>query len=250
MNNRRDFIKNSALALGATIIGQQAVQAETLSVKSKISIKQNDIILFQGDSITDHSRKRANLDANSTEAMGTGYAMIAASTLLNQFADKNIKIFNRGISGNKVPQLQERWQADCLDLQPTILSIMIGVNDYWHKRNGNYSGSAQLYKEQYQKLIDSTLEKFPNLKLIIGEPFAVKNVKHVDDSWFPEFAAYQEASKEIADEFKASFIPYQKSFDKALKIANGHYWTTDGVHTTLAGANLMAKNWLESISIK
>lgn len=244
MNNRRTFIKSSILALGATALGHDDSHAATLASKTKITIRQNDIILFQGDSITDNGRNRESAVPNDTQALGRGYAMLAASAMLNKYADKNIKIYNRGISGHKVPQLQDRWQADCIDLAPSILSILIGVNDYWHKRNGNYSGSAQLYKEQYQKLLDSTLKQLPQVRLIIGEPFAVKNVKHVDDSWFPEFATYQQAARDIAKEYSAILLPYQDIFDKAAHRAPGDYWTTDGVHTSAAGADLMAQNWV------
>lgn len=244
MNNRRTFIKSSVLALGATVLANQVSKAAPLVTKNKLEIKQNDIILFQGDSITDNGRAKDNLLPNDIQALGRGYAMLAASAMLNKYAKKNLKIYNRGISGHKVPQLQDRWQADCIDLAPSVLSILVGVNDYWHKRSGNYSGTAQLYKEQYQKLLDTTLERFPQLRLIIAEPFAVKNVKHVDDSWFPEFAHYQEVASDIAKEYKAVFLPYQSIFDTACKRAPGDYWTTDGVHTSAAGADLMAKNWL------
>src|SRR5690606_5931317 len=115
------------MTVGAAVAGTSLLNAaETNTVAApKISVKQNDIILFQGDSITDHTRKRDNSEANNLDALGRGYAMVAAGTLLNKFADKNITIYNKGISGNKVPQLDARWQEDCLDLQPAILSILI-----------------------------------------------------------------------------------------------------------------------------
>src|SRR5690606_13709360 len=248
MSNRRLFLKQSALSIGATLASGSLLKAEGLTAKkSGIEIKENDTILFQGDSITDASRKRDTALPNDIAGMGRGYALIAASVLLNKFAEKNLKIYNRGISGNKVPQLDARWQTDCLDLKPNILSILVGVNDYWHKRNGKYEGSAESYHEQYRKLLDRTLQEFPHVKLIIGEPFGVKNVKHVDDSWFPEFAQYQQAARDIAKEYKAIFIPYQSIFDEAEKRNSGAYWTSDGVHYTLAGANLMAESWLATV---
>lgn len=244
MDNRRTFIKSSVLALGATALGNYNAKATTSLLGGKLDIKQNDVILFQGDSITDNGRSRDNGTANDLQALGRGYAMLAASAILNKYADKNVKVYNRGISGHKVPQLQDRWQADCIDLMPSVLSILIGVNDYWHKRDGKYAGTAQLYKEQYQKLLDSTLEKLPHVKLIVGEPFAVRNVKYVDESWFPEFNLYQQAARDIAKEYKAILLPYQDIFDKACQRAPGSYWTTDGVHTSAAGADLMAKHWV------
>ena len=248
MNNRRDFLKKSLATVGTTLIGSQIIKAEAAVAKSKkIQIKQNDIILFQGDSITDHGRNRDILRSNDLNGLGKGYAQVAAGALLNKFADKNIQVYNRGIGGNKVPQLQERWQKDCIDLKPNILSILIGVNDYWHKRDGKYEGTAQSYKIQYRTLLDSTLKVLPNVQLIIGEPFGVLGVKYVNESWYPEFADYQTAARDIAKEYNAILIPYQSVFDKASKKANGAYWAYDGVHTTPAGINLMAEAWLNCI---
>jgi lysophospholipase L1-like esterase len=246
MKDRRSFLKQSLAALGTTVIGSNLAQAESFALKeSKIQLEKNDIILFQGDSITDHGRSRDRLGPNDVDGMGKGYAAHAARTLLHKHAAKNLQIYNRGIGGHKVPQLIERWQTDCLDLKPTVLSLLIGVNDYWHKRNGNYSGSAAEYKSQYQKMLDLTLQHFPNIKLIIGEPFGIKDVQHVDNSWYPEFGDYQRISKEIANEYKAVFIPYQSIFDKAEKEADGKYWAYDGVHTSMAGISLMAESVLQ-----
>jgi lysophospholipase L1-like esterase len=83
--------------------------------------------------------------------------------------------------------------------------------------------------------------------LIICEPFGVKGVKAVDDKWYPEFLDYQKAAREIAAQFGAVFIPLQGIFDEAQKQAPGSYWTGDGVHPSLAGAQLMAEAWLNVV---
>ncbi len=95
-----------------------------------------------------------------------------------------LKIFNRGVSGNKVYQLAERWQADCLDLKPNVLSILIGVNDYWHKHKHNYDGTLEKYEGDYRALIKRTKDALPEVRLILCEPFTLK-VGAVDDTWFP-----------------------------------------------------------------
>lgn len=247
MESRRAFLAKSLLTIGATAVGAKTILAKEMNEKptGKISIQPNDVILFQGDSITDAGRKKDSLAANDTAAFGNGYAMIAASQLLNNYADKNIQVYNRGISGNRVPDLLDRWEKDALELKPTILSILIGVNDFWRTKDSGASNSPAQYKQQYQQLLERTLKANPNVKLIIGEPFGVKGVKHVTDDWYPEFLGYQQASKEIAKEFNGVFLPYQSVFDKAASRGDGGYWTTDGVHTSLAGANLMAQAWLE-----
>ena len=252
---RRDFLKTasigSLLLMGAPQILSaatgQALNSASVSASAKIALSQDDIILFQGDSITDSGRKRDNPEPNNSAALGNGYAFLAASALLKKHADKNLKIYNKGISGNKVYQLAERWDADCLELKPTVLSILIGVNDYWHKHNGKYDGTSKKYTDDLTALLDRTRQKLPEVKLIIAEPFAVKGVKAVDDTWYPEFDEYRVAAASIAKRFAAVYIPYQKVFDEAQKTAPGKYWTGDGVHPSAAGAELMAEAWLTAV---
>jgi len=249
METRRKFLAKSMLALGAATVASNSILAaeSTNKAAGKIKINQNDIILFQGDSITDAGRKREELSPNNTSGFGSGYAMIAASVLLNKFADKNVKVYNRGISGNRVPDLQKRWDTDAIALKPTILSIHIGVNDFWRTIDQGAKNTPQQYKQQYKELLDTTLSALPNVQLIIGEPFGVNGVKAVTDAWYPDFIGYQDAAKEIAKEFNATFLSYQSVFDKAATRGSGDYWTTDGVHTSLAGSNLMAQAWLDLI---
>jgi len=249
MFKRRDFLKTTALTATLAISIPDIVKAAMPENAWKLKLKHSDIILFQGDSITDAGRKKASTDANTADNLGFGYALHASATILVKNAKDKIKIYNKGISGNKVYQLAERWEDDCLNLQPNILSILIGVNDYWHKHNGKYNGTVFIYENDFRALLERTLEKLPNLKLVIGEPFALKDVKAVDDSWYPEFDEYRIASKKIAKEFGAIFVPYQSVFDEALKSAPGVYWTADGVHPSLAGAKLMANAWLNATNL-
>ena len=245
---RRNFIKKAALgSLLAVSIPDIISAALPAKKETKLTLKKGDVILFQGDSITDAGRKKDEMGYNNAGALGSGYAMLAGASLLKKYAELDLKIYNRGISGNKVYQLAERWDADCLGLKPDILSILIGVNDIWHKLTGNYNGTIDIYRNDYIALLERTKKALPNVKLIVCEPFAIPGVKAVDDKWYPEFYDYQKAAREIADKFDAVFIPLQKIFDSALKEAPGSYWTPDGVHPTLAGAQLMASAWRKAI---
>jgi lysophospholipase L1-like esterase len=246
MIKRRDFIRNTSLASLAAISLPEIVNA-AMPKSPVIKLNKDDIILFQGDSITDAGRKKDDDGYNNATILGSGYALQTAAELLLHQADKNLKIYNRGISGNKVYQLADRWDKDCLTIKPTVLSILIGVNDFWHKHDGRYNGTIEVYQNDLKALLTKTKAALPNVKLIIGEPFAVNGIKAVKDSWYPDFDTYRFAAKEIAQEFNAIFIPFQKVFDEAQKVAPGVYWTLDGVHPTLAGAKLMSQAWLKAV---
>lgn len=240
--DRRKFLKTaafgSAMALSIPQIVSAAVDKD--KIKKKVSLSKNDVVLFQGDSITDMGRDRSRKGANDNRGLGPGYTFIAASQLLLKNPDKDLKIYNRGISGNVVPQLAERWQEDCIDLKPNILSILIGVNDYWHTLSGNYKGTIETYRDSYKALLERTMKALPNVKLIIGEPYAIPGVKAVDKSWFPTFDKYRQVARDMAESYNAVFIPYQHIYEEAIKKAPASYWTPDGVHPNTAGDGLMA----------
>ncbi|WP_211483044.1 SGNH/GDSL hydrolase family protein [Fodinibius roseus] len=209
------------------------------------AIPRDGIILFQGDSITDAGRNRNDEGPNT--GLGGGYAFLATAELRKSLAARNISCYNRGISGNKVFQLSGRWQEDALSLAPDLLSILIGVNDYWHTLN-DYDGTVEVYKQDFRKLLRRTKEQLPEVTLVIGEPFVVLEGSSVNrEQWMPDFRAYQKAAREIAREFDAGFIPYQSVFDEASKAVAPTYWTADGVHPTLAGSQLMAEAWLQTV---
>ncbi len=248
-NTRREFIKKATFGTIAAISIPEILSAAAPKGKIKeIKLQKDQVILFQGDSITDSGRNREDTGYNTASNLGTGYPLLAGAALLNKYEAFDLRIFNKGISGNKVFQLAERWDKDCLDLKPDVLSILIGVNDIWHKLTGNYNGTIDIYRKDYSALLERTMKVLPDVKLIICEPFAVKGVKAVDDTWYPEFDEYRKAAREIARQYKASFIPFQSIFDEAQKRAPGSYWTGDGVHPTLAGAQLMAKAWMKTIA--
>ncbi len=247
---RRNFLKNAAVGTLATLALPQIVSAAFTeeNIAKKITLNKDDVVLFQGDSITDWGRDHSSTTFNTTQALGSGYALIAAGQLLLNYPEKNLKIYNKGVSGNKVYQLADRWDADCLALKPNVLSIHIGVNDFWHTLLNGYTGTIDTYITDYHKLLDRTKQALPDIKLIICEPFALKGVKAVDDKWYPTFDLFRKAARDIANEYNAAFVPYQAAFDKALELAPASYWNLDGVHPSVAGEALMAQTWMKVVT--
>lgn len=203
-------------------------------------------ILFQGDSITDAGRDKAQYYANNAAGMGTGYVHMAAATLLEKYPEKHIRIYNRGISGHKVFQLAGRWDDDALNLKPDVLSILIGVNDFWHTLTGGYNGTVEVYENDLRALLKRTKDALPKTRIILCEPFVVDGGTAVgDERWKTVFPAYRVSCKKLAAEFKTGFVPFQREFDSVLPKGGAAYWCPDGVHPSLAGAKLMANAWLK-----
>ncbi len=254
--SRRRFLGHTMAAAGAGLATFSAFSTSGCSTSARRSaggaarglIGEGNVVLFQGDSITDAGRDRKREDtANDVRALGGGYVHFIAAHLLAERADANLRIYNRGISGHKVFQLAERWDKDCLALKPNVVSILIGVNDIWHKLNGQYDGTIEIYEKDYRALLERTRRELPGVKLVICEPFVLR-CGAVNEKWFPEFDGFRAAAKRVAADFGTVFVPFQSAFDEATKKAPPAHWAGDGVHPTMAGACLMARTWLAAVS--
>ncbi len=243
---RRQVLRASAGLLGAGLAGCQSTPSSGRS--SAPMLTSGATVLFQGDSITDSGRSRETADQpNDPAALGGGYAWLAAAGLLTSHQDLGLSVYNRGISGNKVHQLAARWDNDCFSLQPDVLSILIGVNDIWHSRGGNYDGTVEVYERDYDALLGRTTKALPKVRLVVCEPFILP-CGAVDDSWQPEFDTYRAAARRVADAHGAAWVGFHTMFEQAREIAPAETWARDGVHPTQAGSALMAQEWLRVVT--
>ncbi len=199
-------------------------------------------ILFQGDSITDTGRNRTDAAANSASALGAGYPLLVASAVLKTNAGAGLRFYNRGVGGDRVPDLAARWQRDAIALAPDVLSVLVGVNDYWHTRTKGYTGTVSDYESGYVALLEETRRALPEVRLVVLEPFVMK-VGSVDASWFPEFDQRRAAAERVARRIGATFVPLQSHFNDLTSTAPPQYWAADGVHPTLAGHEVIAERW-------
>ena len=243
--SRRRFLQSTVLAgAAAASVALPRVAAAAEGAK----LESGGVILFQGDSITDAGRNRQAAGPNDRAGLGNGYPLLLAAQLLADHPEVGLKIYSRGISGNKVPDLAARWQEDAIGLKPAILSILIGVNDIWHKLAGRYDGSVEDYETGYRALLKETLEKLPGVCLVVCEPFVLR-CGAVTEQWFPEFDQRRAVAKKLAKELGLVFAPFQAAFDEAIKKAPPAYWAGDGVHPTMAGHALMARVWRETVGV-
>jgi acyl-CoA thioesterase I len=204
------------------------------------------VILFQGDSITDTGRNRDIALPNHGAALGSGYANHIAATLLHRHPSAKLQFYNRGISGNRVVDLYARWRSDAINLKPTAISILIGVNDTWHGFGSNNGVEVERYAQVYRMLLEYTRQQLPTVQFILCEPFVLP-CGVVQPAWQAEMRARQEVVKTLASEFDAYFVPFQSQFDRVVNMPTPEYWAGDGVHPSPAGHHLMAECWLQTV---
>lgn len=201
-------------------------------------------ILFQGDSITDAGR-----NYQEDIWMGCGYPVMVAGRLGYEHPGK-YSCINKGISGNRVVDLYARWKADCLNLKPDVISILIGVNDVWHEVSYQNGVDVDKYERMYDMLLTETREVLPNVKLMILEPFVLKGPATTEawDIFQTEVSKRSDAARRIAQKHNAIFVPLQKAFDEVCKNTPVTDWLMDGVHPTAAGHALITDQWLKAFT--
>ena len=203
-------------------------------------------ILFQGDSITDAGRDRG---ARNGVSLGKGYPNLIGARL-GMDAPGQYEFLNFAVGGDRVVDVYARIKRDCWNHEPDVISILVGVNDVWHNYgdNGSNGVDTQRYTRVYDMLIADTKARFPDAKIMILEPFALKGSGN--EEYWEEFDAdvrdHAAAAKALAEQHGLIFVPLQEKLNAACALAPASYWLRDGVHPAPAGHQLIADAWMEA----
>ena len=208
-----------------------------------MELHTNDLILFQGDSITDAGRNKED-----PTHLGTGYAKITASILGARHPELSLRFLNRGVSGNRTKDLVERWQNDCVSIRPDVLSVMIGINNVWRRYDRNDPTDVATFEAEYRTILVQSREAGIR-KIMLLEPFIVP----VSEDWEvrrEDLDPKIQVVRCLAREFQAQLIALDGIFAAACTLAPPEYWAPDGVHPTTAGHGLIADAWLNATGIR
>ncbi len=199
-------------------------------------------IVFFGDSVTDAERDYQKEEGIC--AYGFGYVMQIAGKLLAE-APENYQILNKGINGNKIVDLYARAKMHVWSHKPDVISVLVGVNDVWHDFWG-HGVEIERYEKVYSSFIEETKERLPDTKIILCEPFVLHGTT-TDENYegFQRVKDYAKVVKKLAEKYDLPFLPLQEKFDEAAAKHGAKYYSVDGVHPEVAGAALIAAEWLK-----
>lgn len=212
-------------------------------------MEDGKIILFQGDSVTDCNRMRETEQTwNKMHRMGDGYAFIVKAELNARHPEKDYKILNKGMAGNRLRDLFARIQDDAISYKPDILSILIGINEVWCKINANGVCEPKRFEAVYRLMLEEIKDKLPDTKIVLLEPFTVpaKEMKDGYDAWRIPLEPLQEVIARLASEFDCIYVPLQQKMLEMCKLAEPEHWLWDGIHATEAGHRIIADEWLNA----
>ena len=198
-------------------------------------------ILFQGDSITDAGRDKRNY-----HELGAGYPKFAAEYIRADFPETDFEFINFGISGNRTDQLFDRLYADGIAFQPDIISILIGINDVWHRHGSVRIETTDAQIETNYRAILERLRRQTNAKIVILCPFLLDAEDKED--WRGEVDRVIAIVRRLAEEFADVYIPLDLLFEEALKVQpEPKFYSADGVHPNDNGRAFIGKHYAEAV---
>lgn len=204
----------------------------------------SDIVLFQGDSITDCHRSREDIGN-----LGNGYPALVKA-IYNTLVPSNTTTFvNKGISGDRVRDLIERYHEDFFEIQPTFISIMIGINDVWRAFDRNEPCPLERFQQEYVKLLEMIRKDFPAVKIMLIEPFVLHSLPDRKD-WHPDLDPKRAFVKSLAKEYANYFLPLHSILtEKAKTEFSDAVLAEDGVHPSSVGHAVIAAEYLKLLDV-
>lgn len=197
-------------------------------------------ILFQGDSITDAGRDKRNY-----HQMGNGYPKFASALIAAAHPDIEFEFINLGISGNRTDQLFDRLYPDAIALEPDIISILIGVNDVWHRHSSRILTTDAQIELNYRTIL-TKLREMTSAKIMMIAPYILDREDKQEIK--ADLAKVLPTIRALAKEFADVYIPLDEHFAEALKTQpEPRYYSADGVHPNQNGAEFIGRLYAEAI---
>ncbi|MHB1483420.1 MAG: SGNH/GDSL hydrolase family protein [Saccharofermentanales bacterium] len=206
--------------------------------------KKGQVVLFQGDSITDWGRDRSDMTS-----LSSGYVGKIAAIHRALFPDSGVTMINKGVSGARIPDLIVRYYDDIFDLEPDFISILIGINDVWRRYDSNDPSTVEAFRDHYAYLLDMIKKNMPDTKIMLMEPFLLHSLPGIE-TWREDLDPKIQVVRELAQKYADYFIPLDGIFAQScVKGYNPVELATDGVHPTDAGNSVIAESYLKTLGI-
>ena len=206
---------------------------------NNLLFQSGDKVLFIGDSITDCGRRDAHAP------LGHGYVRKITELITAKYPERDIAYVNKGIGGDIVEGLENRWDTDVIAEEPKWLSVKIGINNASRQHGEGVSSEEYLpvWEACYRRILTRAKAEL-DASLFLFEIFYIE--EDVDAPRPLDVDAYNESIHRLAEEFGARLIPTNAAFDNAVAARPGALWTTqDGVHPNAEGHTLMALEFLK-----
>jgi lysophospholipase L1-like esterase len=195
------------LLLASSALATPSLRAAT---PADFALKNGDTVVMYGDSIT-------------AQTLYTQFVQLYVAT---RFPSLHIHFIASGVGGDKVSggyggPIDQRLARDVFPYKPTLVTIMLGMND-----GGYVAGSDPIetaYLTGYTHLLDALKAHVPGVKFTLIGPSAYDDVTRTP--WLPGgynavLQHYAELDRQLAKKFDASFVNFNPPVVALLNRAN------------------------------
>jgi lysophospholipase L1-like esterase len=211
-----------------------------------LKIRNGETILFIGDSITDCGRR------DVAKPLGNGYVKLFADLALMREPAKEIRIINKGIGGDRVTGLRQRWTDDVLWHRPDWLSVKIGINDLHSALGGDPNGvSPRVYEDCYDEILARTRKALPRCRVLLIDPFYIsaETAKtSIRREVLDRIPSYTRIVHAMSQRYKTRLVKTHDIFQKLLRHCDADTFCPEPVHPHLTGHLVIAESVYNALS--
>jgi len=173
-----------------------SMHAALAAEKPAFWLKDGDTVVFYGDSITEQ----------------TLYNQWVELYTVTRFPKMRVHFYGAGVGGDRVTggsggRIDERLARDVFPHKPTVITVMLGMNDGSYRDNADEIQTA--YTKGYEHLLESMQEHAPGARITLLGPSPYDDVTRT--AWFPGgyngvMQHYAEIDGRLAEKYHGSFI--------------------------------------------
>ena len=209
-----------------------------------MEIKSSDRVLFIGDSITDVKFNKRNNRA----IKGKNNFPLQVTQAWKKKGIKP-KVFYRGIASNRTYHVYDRFTVDCINLKPSLIVMLIGVNDAWENYvPDKYPPLLRPLEPHLTEVFRRIKAELPEAKLIFMTPFLINTIEE-KLPFHKVLDSFNERIRVVTDGYADVVISLQEKFTAAEHLYKPVELAIDGVHPTELGHSIIARAILDEFNI-
>lgn len=208
----------------------------------QFQLKDGDRVVFYGDSITDQRL----------------YTVIAETYVVTRYPNLNVTFVHSGWGGDKVSgggggPIDMRLQRDVIAYKPTVMTIMLGMNDGLYKPESEATDKA--FFDGYRHIVDAVKSAVPGIRVTAIKPSPYDDVTREPNfpggynevlisfgKWIQNYG--EQAGLTVAD-LNTGVVEMLKKADK-LDPSDAQKILPDRVHPAFPGHLIMAEELLKA----
>jgi lysophospholipase L1-like esterase len=207
-------------------------------------LQDGQTVLFIGDSITDCGRRAAE------RPLGSGYVRMFTELATARWPARQVAYINKGIGGNRITDLKNRWRDDVLYHKPDRLSIKIGINDLHSVLRGAEDAvTPEIFADIFDELLALT-QKELDCPVVLLTPFYISTDRDGNSmraAVLELLPRYIETVEAMSKKYGTRLVNLHEIFQEQLKYRDADTFCPEPVHPNHSGHIVMAQALMEAV---